>query len=192
MRILALTGTGEPVRVSKQKNKARVSLRGRVRSELGFGARQGSTYRGAAATRQQRPVSHERHEARPRQLAPQGVRVLDGLDVLSQPRRVQAGEEQRPLHKLGQQINQHVLGVPPVRVTAEDTQQRTLRLTTPAMTGPDVEALERALAERGWAINIDGVFDDGTKRCVTQFQDEVGLVADGIAGPATLSALDLA
>lgn len=97
-----------------------------------------------------------------------------------------------PFSVRGQQINQHVLGAPPVRVTAEDTQQRTLRLTTPAMTGPDVEALERALAERGWAINIDGVFDDGTKRCVTQFQDEVGLVADGIAGPATLSALDLA
>eukprot|EP00976_Prorocentrum_cordatum_P105874 1194344-Prorocentrum_minimum.AAC.7 len=90
--------------------RTRVSLRGRVRSELGFGARQGSTYRGAAATRQQRPVSHERHEARPRQLAPQGVRVLDGLDVLSQPRRVQAGEEQRPLHKLGQQIHQHLRG----------------------------------------------------------------------------------
>jgi len=97
-----------------------------------------------------------------------------------------------PFSVRGQSINEDVLGVPPVRITAEDTRQRTLKLTTPPMSGDDVEALQRALAERGWAINIDGVYDEGTRRCVSQFQDESGLVADGIAGPATLSALDLA
>ena len=97
-----------------------------------------------------------------------------------------------PFSVRGQLISADVLGAAPVRVTAEDTAQRTLKLTNPPMSGNDVEALQRALADRGWAINIDGVYDEGTRRCVTQFQDESGLVADGIAGPATLSALDLA
>ncbi|MGD1935766.1 MAG: peptidoglycan-binding protein [Candidatus Phaeomarinobacter sp.] len=97
-----------------------------------------------------------------------------------------------PFSVRGQHISADVLGASPVRVTAEDTTQRTLKLTNPPMSGNDVEALQKALAERGWAINIDAVYDEGTRRCVSQFQDEAGLVADGIAGPATLSALDLA
>ncbi len=96
-----------------------------------------------------------------------------------------------PFTVRGQVVSADILGGRDLRVTAEDPAQRALRLTTPPMFGPDVEALQRALAERGWAINIDGVFDDGTRRCVIQFQDENGLVADGIAGPATFSALDL-
>jgi len=96
-----------------------------------------------------------------------------------------------PFAVRGQTINADVLGMSPTRVTAEETEQRTLKLVAPPMTGADVEALQNALAGRGWAINIDGVFDEGTRRCVVQFQDEVGLIADGIAGPATLSALGL-
>ncbi len=97
-----------------------------------------------------------------------------------------------PFTVRGQVISEDVLGWNAVRVTAEDERQRTLMLTAPAMTGPDVEALQRGLAALGWAINIDGIFDEGTKRCVIQFQDEFGLEPDGIAGPATLTALDLA
>lgn len=92
----------------------------------------------------------------------------------------------------GQEISREVLGMGPIRVTAEDDATRTLRLTEPRMTGVDVRALQEALAARGWAINIDSEFGEGTERCVRQFQDEMGLIADGVAGPATLSALDLA
>ncbi len=97
-----------------------------------------------------------------------------------------------PFTVRGRLINADILGVSPIRITAEDARQRTLKLTTPPMSGDDVTALQGALAERGWAINIDGIYDEGTRRCVTQFQEETGLVADGIAGPATFSALDLA
>ena len=97
-----------------------------------------------------------------------------------------------PFTVRGQEITRDVLGFGPVRVSAEDSGQRTLHLTDPRMTGADVRALQEALAARGWAINIDSEFGEGTQRCVRQFQDEMGLVADGIAGPATLAALGLA
>lgn len=96
-----------------------------------------------------------------------------------------------PLTVRGRHIDESVLAGPPTRASAEDIAQRTMRLTDPPMTGSDVEALERELARRGWAINADGVFDAGTERCVRQFQEETGLVVDGIAGPATLGALGL-
>lgn len=113
---------------------------------------------------------------------------MDAFQDLLDARNWQLG---LPLRVRGQHIDTDVLGGPAVRATAEDMAQRTLRLTDPPMTGSDVEALQRALAACGWAINIDAVFDAGTERCVRQFQQEEGLVADGIAGPATLGALGL-
>ena len=97
-----------------------------------------------------------------------------------------------PMTVRGRVIDLASLGGPAIRATAEEIAQRTLRLTDPPMTGSDVEALQRELAARGWAINIDAVFDAGTERCVRQFQEETGLTTDGIAGPATLGALGLA
>ncbi len=96
-----------------------------------------------------------------------------------------------PFSVRGTAVTEDVLDVPPIRVSAEDLGQRALRLTDPPMTGRDVEAVQRALADLGWAINIDGKYDDGTARCVRQFQQEEGLEADGIAGPATFAALGL-
>lgn len=52
--------------------------------------------------------------------------------------------------------------------------------------GPDVAALQDALG-----ISADGVFGKQTKRAVKRFQRGHGLEVDGVAGPATLSALGL-
>ena len=62
---------------------------------------------------------------------------------------------------------------------------------------PAVEALQRALVDGGWLPNprgdqVDGWFGEGTKRAVVAFQTAKGLVADGVARPATLAALGLA
>jgi putative chitinase len=56
--------------------------------------------------------------------------------------------------------------------------------------GPDVQDLQQKLKDRGFDPNgVDGNFGAGTKAAVVAFQQSKGLQADGIAGPATLGAL---
>lgn len=52
--------------------------------------------------------------------------------------------------------------------------------------GKTVKKLQEALK-----IGADGAFGPGTKKAVMAFQKEKGIVADGIAGPATLHHLGL-
>ncbi|PYU21210.1 MAG: chitosanase [Acidobacteria bacterium] len=68
---------------------------------------------------------------------------------------------------------------------------RTLRLTTPPMTGDDVRALQQAFAAAGTNLAVDGVFGQQTHAAVRQFQQQQGLVADGDVGAVTRSALGL-
>lgn len=56
----------------------------------------------------------------------------------------------------------------------------------------DVEALQRQLSRAGYRIGIDGDFGPGTEAAVRDFQAKAGLDADGVVGPATWRALDLA
>lgn len=56
--------------------------------------------------------------------------------------------------------------------------------------GPDVTALQQKLKDLGFDPNgVDGNFGPGTRNAVIAFQQSKGLQADGIAGPATLAAL---
>lgn len=56
----------------------------------------------------------------------------------------------------------------------------------------DVKALQQALASHGFNPGaIDGVYGQGTVAAVMAFQTSEGLLADGIAGPRTLSQLGL-
>lgn len=57
--------------------------------------------------------------------------------------------------------------------------------------GPDVTTLQQKLKARGFDPNgTDGNFGPGTRKAVIAFQQSKGLQSDGIAGPATLAALD--
>ncbi|MGJ3249680.1 MAG: peptidoglycan-binding domain-containing protein [Elainellaceae cyanobacterium] len=56
-------------------------------------------------------------------------------------------------------------------------------------TGPAVETLQQQLQDRGYFVNVDGVFGQITEDALIQFQRDAGLVPDGIYGPATESAL---
>jgi len=56
--------------------------------------------------------------------------------------------------------------------------------------GSAVAHLQSLLAAAGYPIEIDGVFGPETLKVVLAFQRHHGLDADGIAGPATISALE--
>ena len=57
--------------------------------------------------------------------------------------------------------------------------------------GPDVTNLQQKLKDLGFDPNgVDGNFGPGTRDAVIAFQQSKGLQADGIAGPATLAALE--
>jgi chitosanase len=66
---------------------------------------------------------------------------------------------------------------------------RTLRLETPCLSGPDVEALQNALARHGYECDRDGIFGPGVEAAVKQFQAAHGLKVDGVAGALTMAAL---
>lgn len=57
--------------------------------------------------------------------------------------------------------------------------------------GADVRELQARLISAGYSVERDGWFGDNTEAAVREFQRRVGLVADGIAGPKTVSILQL-
>jgi len=58
------------------------------------------------------------------------------------------------------------------------------------MRGDDVAALQHRLLQLGFAVGrVDGSFGETTARALADFQSNIGLPADGSAGPATFKAL---
>jgi Putative peptidoglycan binding domain len=56
--------------------------------------------------------------------------------------------------------------------------------------GQQVRRLQRALAELGYDVAPDGAFGPSTTAAVQAFQEDAGLDADGVAGPATARAIN--
>ncbi|HVM94924.1 MAG TPA: peptidoglycan-binding protein, partial [Candidatus Acidoferrales bacterium] len=77
-----------------------------------------------------------------------------------------------------------------VRVPAETSPRRLLRLKTPPMTGPDVVWLQERLTRANIRVTASGTFDSITDAAVRNFQDAHSLKVDGIVGPVTRSALE--
>lgn len=58
------------------------------------------------------------------------------------------------------------------------------------MRGDAVRTLQISLGRHGFALQVDGIFGPRTEDAVRRFQERRGLVIDGIAGPATMAALE--
>ena len=68
-----------------------------------------------------------------------------------------------------------------------------MNILRPGSTGNDVTRLQAQLAAKGFPVGaIDGNFGPATEAALLNFQKSQGLVADGVAGPRTLTALGLA
>ncbi|MBI2306092.1 MAG: DUF3380 domain-containing protein [Rhodocyclales bacterium] len=57
-------------------------------------------------------------------------------------------------------------------------------------TGTDVSQLQRLLNTVGLKLTVDGWYGEATAAAVMAFQRRVGLVADGVTGPKTVTALN--
>jgi lysozyme len=68
---------------------------------------------------------------------------------------------------------------------------RTLKLTEPMMQGEDVRQVQEALKTAGINIEPDGFFGKDTDSAVRQFQQQKGLMVDGIVGAQTRRILGL-
>ena len=67
-----------------------------------------------------------------------------------------------------------------------------MRVLKLGLKGPDVLALQQALAAKGFSPgNLDSSFGRGTQMAVAAFQASEGLLSDGVAGPRTQAALGL-
>ena len=97
-----------------------------------------------------------------------------------------------PLTVRGVVITEELLSATaPLRVSAAAPSEATLQLQTPPIQGDQVRALQQALTKAGFPVAADGSFGTSTDAAVRQFQEQKGLKADGIVGPATRSALGL-
>ena len=81
------------------------------------------------------------------------------------------------------------LGVGLTLVTAAPSYAATYPTLSTGSSGANVTSLQYLLTSRGYSTTADGDFGSGTKAAVTAFQSSRGLAADGVAGPATFSAL---
>ena len=76
-----------------------------------------------------------------------------------------------------------VVSTPQVKGT-QTSGQRLLRNVRPFMTGEDVKVVQRAVGAK-----VDGFYGDETERLVRAFQEQHGLLIDGIAGPQVFNAI---
>jgi len=68
--------------------------------------------------------------------------------------------------------------------------QRTIKLTSPYMRGPDVDQILKNLQDRGYYKGkLDGMYGPLAAAAVRQFQRDHGLQVDGEAGPLTVAAM---
>jgi N-acetylmuramoyl-L-alanine amidase len=68
---------------------------------------------------------------------------------------------------------------------------RVLDVASPLLRGDDVTVLQHRLLQLGFAVGrVDGFFGPVTAAAIAEFQSNMGLPADGVAGPSVFKALE--
>jgi N-acetylmuramoyl-L-alanine amidase len=68
---------------------------------------------------------------------------------------------------------------------------RVLQVASPLLRGDDVTVLQHRLLQLGFAVGrVDGFFGPVTAAALAEFQSNMGLPADGVAGPSVFKALE--
>lgn len=76
----------------------------------------------------------------------------------------------------------------PQRPSAPAFPGRLLRLRSPWLRGGDAREWQARMRERGWRIDVDGIYGPQSASVCRRFQREKGLTVDGIVGPKTWEA----
>lgn len=63
-----------------------------------------------------------------------------------------------------------------------------LSVQDPVLQDENVRVWQQRMSDRGWSIGVDGVYGEQSAAVCRQFQQEKGLTADGVVGPATWAA----
>lgn len=121
-----------------------------------------------------------------------GYIVDDDFNVVEAQGRAY-GVVKRPLNKGGwNAFGRPVLFKKEIEKPSYETWtcSRNLKRTSPLMQGKDVQAMKQALLKLGYLKAAQkNTFGDDTEKAVKAFQKAQGLVADGIAGKKTITAL---
>ena len=95
-----------------------------------------------------------------------------------------------PLVVRGREISTLTLAaVPPGCFDGPPPGSRPIALATPLLRGLDVRRVQLALSDRGVDIRADGVYGQGSQRCVQALQRTQGLPPTGALAPAEILAL---
>ena len=81
--------------------------------------------------------------------------------------------------------------MPQASASAVAKEMRLFKLQTPYMRGEDIRNVQKALKDKNFSIEVEGVYGPETEKAVKAFQAQQGLRADGIVGLATLAELGL-
>ena len=75
--------------------------------------------------------------------------------------------------------------------TTSSTGDQTAVIQPSSLSPEQVRLVQRSLADRGFAVDLSGRFDDPTRQALSQFQAARGLPATGNLTPPTVQALGL-
>ena len=68
---------------------------------------------------------------------------------------------------------------------------RVLEVVSPPLRGDDITVLQHRLLQLGFAVGrVDGFFGPVTSAALAEFQSNMGLPSDGVAGPSVFKALE--
>lgn len=78
-----------------------------------------------------------------------------------------------------------------LRVGAENKYYPVIKLTNPYQKGEHIKDVQEALKNKGYNVTVDGVYGEGSKSAVKEFQKKNNLLSDGVVGMKTYMALGI-